>query len=586
MFEEAALQFGDRTAVLSRDGAVTYGALDSRANRLAHLLRQSGISEGDRVGVLVERSHHLIVALLAVLKAGAAYVPIDPDYPAQRRRFMLEDSAASHVVVESTTRHGVPPELVSIDIDDHAADSMASTAPHAIVGPADLAYVIYTSGSTGRPKGVAVEHRNVVASTAARIAHYRRPPGVLALVPSIAFDSSVAAIFWPLAVGGTVFVPRAIDETGIEQLLDAFGIPVTDLCCVPSLYQVILDELPAERLQGLQRVIVAGERCSRELVRRHYRSVPAATLHNEYGPTEATVWATVHDTDPEDDRPTVPIGRPAAHAHVELLGSDFTPVLRGDVGEIYIGGDAVARGYLGDPALTQHRFVDHALGDSGVARRLYRTGDLARWVGDSELDFVGRVDDQVKINGMRLEIGEVEGVLAETAGVAEAVVMATTEEAGAQRLEAYVRSAPGTTLTSREVRRALEACLPRAMVPSTITVLVDFPRMANGKVDRRSLAQSNTDARAGAPPAQQAGVIQQIVELWKELLAVEEVGPDDNFFDLGGDSLLVLRFVARAKDVGIAIRPRDVFDAQTAGELAGLIDRNRAGVGNELRASS
>jgi amino acid adenylation domain-containing protein len=410
LFQAQAARTPDAVAVVHGDQRLTYAQLDARANGLAHQLRGLGVGPDDRVAVCATRALPTIVALLGVLKAGGAYVPLDPSYPDDRLRFMVADSAPVVVLVDGAAP-GWADGRVSVDM----TQPLTADAPHVGgVSPDHLAYVIYTSGSTGWPKGVMVEHRNAVASTFARSLAYPAPQRFL-LLSSFSFDSSVAGIFGTLSGGGTLVLadtdmardPRRLATHIVDQNVDS-------LLCVPSLYQRILDELPDD--SPLARVIVAGEACPAALVTASHQRFPQAVLFNEYGPTEATVWSTMHRCTPGED--PVPIGRPIANTRVYVLDHRGEPAPAGVTGELYVAGAGVARGYLNRPELTAERFKT----DPFVGGRMYRTGDLARWLPDGILEFAGRTDDQVKLRGYRVEPGEIEARLSSAWGVTECAV--------------------------------------------------------------------------------------------------------------------------------------------------------------------
>ena len=455
LVEAQAARTPDATAVVGPDGALTYADLDARANRLARHLQGLGVGHEARVALVLDRSADAVASVLGVLKAGGAYVPVDPTYPAERVAFVLRDADVRAVIADAEHAGGLTEVDVPVVALDRDADDLAALSTEPVdggAGAASAAYVLYTSGSTGRPKGVVVEHRQAVFSTAARRAVYSEPIGAYLLLPSLAFDSSVAGLFWTLSTGGTLVVPspdQVADPRSLAGLAEAYG--VTHLLGVPSLVGLLLDH--ADRLGALRTCVVAGEACPPGLVERHAERLPASRLFNEYGPTETTVWATVYDaaTWPADrDRTTtVPIGRPIPGARVLVVDAAGRRVPPGVAGEIAVGGPGVARGYLGRPELTAERFV--ADPDGG---RLYRTGDRGRLLPDGTLLFLGRADDQVKLRGYRIELGEIEAVLSEHPAVAEAAVALRDGPSGeAQLVAAVVPDAQ----TAGPVRATLDA---------------------------------------------------------------------------------------------------------------------------------
>ena len=452
LVEAQAARTPEATAVAGPGGSITYADLDARANRLARHLQAMGVGPETHVALVLDRSIDAVVAVVATLKAGGAYVPVDPTYPAERVAFVLGDADVRAVVTRSEHAEalsGVDAPVVALDRDAAIIDALSSDPIDGGAGADSAAYVIYTSGSTGRPKGVVVEHRQAMYSTAARHAVYSEPVGAYLLLPSLAFDSSVAGLFWTLSTGGTLVVPasdEAADPRALAALAEAHG--VTHLLGVPSLYGPLLDH--ADRLGSLRTCVVAGEACPPGLVDRHAERLPQARLFNEYGPTEATVWATVYDTaawpSDRDRTATVPIGRPIPGARLFLLDAAGRRVPPGVAGEIAVGGPGVARGYLGRPALTAERFTR---GKGAEDERVYRTGDRGRFLPDGALVFLGREDEQVKLRGYRIELGEIEAVLSEHAGVAEAAVALRDDASGEARLVAAVVPDARTARTVR-----------------------------------------------------------------------------------------------------------------------------------------
>lgn len=421
-FEAQAERAPATVAVWSDREELTYCELNERAESVARRLRGLGVGPDVSVGLCVERSPAMLVGMLGILKAGGAYVPLDPAYPEARLRFAMEDTGAPVLVTDRAVAAGLPRTAAHVVYleDDDGAGSVTNVGPGA--APDNLAYVIYTSGSTGRPKGVMVTHRNLAHSTRARLRHYPGTPDRFLLLPSFAFDSSVAGIFWTLCTGGTLVLPHQRAERDVQQLASLIARQrVTHVLCLPTLYDLVLEHAEAAALSSLRTVIVAGEACPSGLGPRHHRRVPGAALFNEYGPTEATVWSTVFEVPAGPGAPRVPIGRPVADVRVHVLDAYRQLLPAGVPGELYIGGAGVARGYLDRPAETAERFVADPFSDEPGAR-LYRTGDLARWLPDGNLEFLGRVDGQLKIRGYRIEPAEIESVLRQCPGVAEAVV--------------------------------------------------------------------------------------------------------------------------------------------------------------------
>jgi amino acid adenylation domain-containing protein len=420
----------DAPAVVFEREAMSYGELNRRADALARRLRALGVAEGTCVGLCVERSPEMLVGILGILKAGGAYVPLDPAYPEVRLRLVLEDTGASLLLTQNRLLHqlrDVSAEAVTLDQpggtiarEDRVVSAGSTAEP---MPTADsLAYVIHTSGSAGEPKGVPITHRNLLHSTLARLPHYGSPPERFLLLPSFAFDSSVAGIFWTLCTGGTLVLPRQRLEKDVLALASLIERErVTHVLCLPSLYALLLEHARPAQLDSLRTVIVAGEVCRATLVQQHHKLLPGAELHNEYGPTEATVWSTVYRVPPDFQDQRVPIGRPIAGAQVHVLDEHRRPVPVGVPGELYVGGPGLTRGYLNRPVETSERFVPGLL---ATGPHLYRTGDRVRWLPDGNLDFLGRTDEQVKIRGYRIEPGEVAAALGQHPSVRENVVIA------------------------------------------------------------------------------------------------------------------------------------------------------------------
>jgi len=575
-------------AVSHGDQDTTYGELQRAAEELAARLRARGVGPGVLVGVHLERSPSVVAALLAVLQAGGAYLPLDPDYPVERLRFMVEDSGASLLLTgRDLAGSGLGGEVPEMLLDgpeeggpsERVAESPTESGVGAGPDPDDLAYVIYTSGSTGRPKGVMVTHGNLRHSTAARLRTYGAEggggPGGFLLLSSFAFDSSVAGVFGTLCSGGRLVLPpgsRQADGLRFGELAAEHG--VTHLLCVPSLYSALLEE----RAEGLDGVIVAGEACHPDLVASHFAVRPGTRLWNEYGPTEATVWSTVQELDAAGIEARVPIGRPIDGASVHLLDARGRQVPPGATGEVFLGGDGITRGYAGRPGLTAERFVPDPFGPRGGAR-LYRTGDLARWSPSGELIFQGRVDHQVKVRGLRIELGEIEAALREHRAVQEvaAVPLATAADGDPaapryDRLAAYLELRDGEPEPqAHALRQFLRDRLPDGMIPGSFVVLDALPLSPNGKIDRRALVAAGGVALAPQTPYVAPGTEteERLVEIWQELLDRDRVGVQDNFFDLGGHSLLTTRLLSRLRDAfELEVPLQSFFEEPTIAALA------------------
>ncbi len=586
-FELQAAATPDAEALVVDAERLTYRELNRRANHVAHRLRSLGVGQETLVGIFLTRSVDLVCALLGVLKAGGAYVPMDPVYPADRLAFILQDAQVHTVLTQASLARTLgdlaaasprAPVLVCLDADAQLSSfSVENPAPSA--GPANLAYVIYTSGSTGRPKGVGLEHRNAVAFVhwAGGLYSPRELSGVLACT-SICFDPSILELFVPLSFGGKVIL--AENALALPTLAAAGEVHLMDT--VPGAVRELLRSggLPA----SLETINLGGEPVSDDLVRQLYALPHIKRVYDQYGPTETTTTATCALRDPQKPGS---IGRPIANTQVYLLNDKLEPVAPGASGELCIGGAGVARGYLNRPGLTVDKFIPNPFStDPGT--RLYRTGDLCRYRPDGQLEYVGRVDQQVKINGHRVELGEIESVLRAHPAIDEAVVVVREDTPGRSRLTAYV--VPQTPLVSRpaespdlaefqlvsELRSYLKSRLPYYMVPAFFVPLAGFTLMANGKIDRKALP---------APPRLRSGegvhgyraprnpTEENICNIWSRLLGVDKVGAHDNFFDIGGDSLAGVAMLGEVGKISGQKLPHDaILKAPTVAKLAAVID--------------
>ncbi|MET0397438.1 MAG: amino acid adenylation domain-containing protein [Longimicrobiaceae bacterium] len=580
-------------AVLHGEARLTYGELDARSRALAAVLRGLGVGPETRVAVFAGASPEAVVGILAVLRAGGAYVPVDPAYPRERVAYLLEDSAARVLLTRDDLRNAVPDfagEIVSLDGTPlppapsparGEGENDGSEAREALAGyslfpvPCSLAYIIYTSGSTGRPKGVQVTHGGLARSTAARFARYPEPARGFLLLSSTSFDSSVAGIFWTLCSGGTLHVPvgdAGRDPARLVELGAREG--VSHLLCVPSLYAAILDEVEMRPGWAPAAAVVAGESCPRDLVERHARLLPGTALYNEYGPTEGTVWCTVHECRPDEAAARVPIGLPVPGARVYVLDHAGRPAPVGVPGEVHVGGGGVARGYLARPGLTAERFVPDPFAE-GPGGRMYRTGDLARRLADGALEFLGRTDQQVKVRGFRVEPGEVEDALLAHPAVREAAV-AAREERGGARLVAYVVLRDGEAMDAAGLRDFLRERLPEPLVPSAWVALDAVPRTPNGKTDRGALPAPDAGDAVRAHVEPRTETEARVADAWAAVLGVEPVGALDDFFDLGGHSLLAMQAVSRIRHaLEVELPVHAIFDHPTVERLAAEIDRRQ-----------
>ena len=584
LFAEQAAQTPDAIAVVHEDVSLTYRELDRRANQLAHHLRGLGVGPEVVVGLCVERSPAMLIGLMGILKAGGAYLPLDPGYPAERLAFMLKDAGAPVLVTQSVLLDRLPAHgahIVRLDADAPAIATHPTTAPTLALDPHNPAYVIYTSGSTGEPKGVAVTHQNVVRLFGATEHLFRfGADDVWTLFHSFAFDFSVWEIWGPLLHGGRlVVVPYSVSRSPAEFLRLVARERVTVLNQTPSafyqLMQADADNPEAGGKLALRHVIFGGEALELSKLdkwcERHAEGAP--TLVNMYGITETTVHVTHITLDQSAIVANVGslIGRGISDLQVYVLDSGLQPVPAGVTGELYIAGAGLARGYLGRAGLTGERFVADPYGSAGS--RMYRTGDLARWRADGVLEFLGRADAQVKLRGFRIEPGEIEAALVRHAAVAQAAVIAREDTPGGKRLVAYVVAAGEQVPDTSVLRAHVAASLPDYMVPAAYVVLERLPLTPNGKLDRRALpAPDLTPAVMRGPRTAREEVL---CALFAQVLGLERVGIDDNFFALGGDSIMSIQLVSRARRAGLLITPRAVFQHQSVAALAVLRGSSR-----------
>ncbi len=579
-FAAQAVRYPDAVAVADGHRALSYAQLDARANQLAHHLRGLGVGPGTLVPLCFERSLETIVALLGVLKAGGAYVPLDPEYPHERLAYMLADTAAPVLLTQALLLDRLPDyagALLCLDRDWAAIARRPSTAPPNEARPHDVAYCIYTSGSTGKPKGVLVTHHNALRLFAATDAHFGfGPADVWSLFHSYAFDFSVWEIFGALLHGGKlVVVPRLTAKApdAFVELIDAHG--VTVLNQTPSAFRQLIAQArtkhDASSLRSLRHVIFGGEALDPTALAPWVALFgdERPVLTNMYGITETTVHVTQRVVRAADTASaTSPIGRAIADLQLYVLDPGLNPVPVGTPGELYVGGAGLARGYLNRPGLTAERFIPHPFSRVPGAR-LYRTGDRAKYRADGEIDYLGRLDDQVKLRGYRIELGEIESALAAHPGVREAAVIAGRDGSGEASLSAFFVPHPGAAPDIPQLRAYLRTQLPEYMIPAAILRLEALPITANGKLDRKALAQIERAPEERRFVAPRTPVEQALAEIWQDVLGVEAVSTGDDFFDLGGHSLAVVKIVSRVNALlDIELRVRKFYEHPTVAALA------------------
>jgi amino acid adenylation domain-containing protein len=581
LFEEQARKSPDATALVGVEERLTYAELNRRANRMARHLREYGVGPEVIVGICMERSAEMVVGLLAILKAGGAYLPLDPSYPRKRLSFMLDDASVPLVLTERNLDSALPPhtaqrlylDSLSVQVEQQDGSDLAN-----LTDSRNLAYLIYTSGSTGTPKAVMTPHAAVVRLIfPADYAGLDSRHVVLHAAP-VSFDASTFELWGALLHGGCcVLHPERVPSArGLGEVIRSRG--VTTMWLTSSLFNAVVDE-EVEQLRGVKRLLVGGEALSPAHIARALERLPGVEIVNGYGPTETTTFACCHPvkTTGRSGR-GIPIGKPISNTDVYVLDACMQPVPVGVMGEFYIGGEGLARGYLRRAALTAERFVPHPFSEQ-PGRRLYRTGDVVRWQADGTVEFVGRSDEQLKVRGHRIEPGEVEAALSQCSAVRDALVMLREDAQGNRLLVAYVVAREGSAPTGAELRERLRERLPDYMLPDAFVLLPEMPLNENGKVDRAALPAPHAD-RAGTEGTRaepQTPLEELLVGIWSELLGVERLGVDECFFDLGIHSLLAMRAVSRVRDaLGTDLPLRAPFESPTVRELAASIERVRA----------
>ncbi|WP_095962040.1 non-ribosomal peptide synthetase [Pseudomonas ogarae] len=586
LIEEQVRRTPDAPALVFGEQRLSYGELNARANRLAHTLIEHGVGPDVLVGIAVERSVEMVLGLLAILKAGGAYVPLDPEYPRDRLAYMFEDSGIGLLLTQQHLLEQLPiPDGLRSLVLDLPGDGMYAgrdTNPDVEVDGENLAYVIYTSGSTGKPKGAGNRHSALVN----RLCWMQQAYGldatdsVLQKTP-FSFDVSVWEFFWPLLTGATLVVAAPGAHRDPMQLIELVTAHrITTLHFVPSMLQVFVQDPHVAECTSLKRIVCSGEALPVDAQQQVFAKLPNAGLYNLYGPTEAAIDVT-HWTCVEEGRDSVPIGQPIANLGTYILDDELTPVPVGVIGELYLAGEGLARGYHRRAALTAERFVT---GPFGHGQRLYRTGDLARYRTDGVIEYAGRMDHQVKIRGLRIELGEIEARLAEHDEVRETVVIAQD----GTLLVAYLVPTGAELLSAEDaVRQALQGrlkahlsqSLPDYMVPQQWVWLEKMPVSPNGKLERKALPKADIGASPKAYIAPNTAIEQTLAGIWQSVLGREQVGVSDNFFELGGDSIISIQVVSRARQAGIHFSPKDLFVHQTIQGLASVATLGDSGPG-------
>lgn len=571
LFEHQAEYRPDAIAISFEGQHVSYADLNRRANQLAHYLQSLGAVPDAPVGICVERSPDMIIALLGILKAGAAYLPLDPAYPTERLNFMLDDAQVPIVITQIHLLGRLPAteaRILCLEREQEIYSQFAVGNPESDVTPGHLAYIMYTSGSTGKPKGVMVEHRGVCNLAQAQIAAFGVEPESRVLqFASLSFDASISEIALALCSGAQLcLAPQnaLLPGPSLERLLHEQRI--THVTLPPTALKV----MSPKHVSTLTHLIVAGEVCSPELAEQW---ATGRRFFNAYGPTETTVCATIYEGKMKDSSERLPIGTPIANMQVYLLDQHLQPVPVGVAGELYIGGAGVSRGYLHRPDLTEERFIPHPFNDR-PGERLYKTGDLARYLSDGNIEFLGRIDHQVKIRGFRIELGEIESVLAAYPAVNDQIVMVRENQEGEKQLTAYLVSTQDRTTLISELRQSLRQSLPEYMIPAAFVVLEQFPLTPNGKVDRQTLARYGeghdiVDESQGEP---RAAIERTLSEIWRKILHVEQINIHSDFFESGGHSLNAVRLLVEVEQqFGQSFSLESLFEAPTIAEFARLL---------------
>ncbi|GFE67460.1 non-ribosomal peptide synthetase [Chroococcus sp. FPU101] len=567
LFEEQVKRTPNTIALILENQQLTYQELNQQANQVAHYLQNLGVKPEDRIGICIDRTFHLIIGLLGILKTGAAYVPLDPNYPSERLAFTIQDAGCSVILTQQKFSEILPRtrrtiicldnyQFVEVEKPNSSQDqnNFINT-----INANNLAYIIYTSGSTGKPKGVAITHHSVVSfiNWAKNIFTSEQLKGVLAST-SICFDLSVFEIFVPLSCGGTVILA----ENALQ--LPNISTNITLINTVPSAATELL------RINGIPESVVtinlAGEALSNQLVQQLYQKQHIQQVYNLYGPSEDTTYSTYTLTS-KDDTHSPTIGRPITNTQTYILDRYLNPVPIGVPGELYLGGEGLARGYLNQPHLTAEKFIPNPYQHS---HRLYKTGDLAKYQPNGKIEYLGRLDNQVKIRGFRIELGEIEAILNHHPEISQTVVNPWQDDAGNQRLVAYLVASG----VPQDLRNFLSSKLPEYMIPSIFVPLETLPLTPNGKIDRKSLPRPQLAAHAQKNKfvKPQTEKEKQLAQIWGQLLAIEQIGIYDNFFELGGDSILAIQAIAKANLYGLQLTPKLLFKHQTIAELASVIE--------------
>ncbi|MGV9408202.1 amino acid adenylation domain-containing protein, partial [Streptomyces sp. NPDC003667] len=578
LIEERVAAGPEAVAVTHGDRSWTYGEINARANQLAHHLRGAGVRPDTLVAVCLDRSPDLIAAVLGILKAGAAFVPLDPDYPTDRITYMVEDTGTPLIITSSDLAHRLP-DTIDLLLVDTQWPAGPDTDPEPLASPDDLAYVIYTSGSTGRPKGVALEHRGVVNYLHWCDENYPAhvPGGVgSVLYSSVTFDLTITALFLPLIQGQQLAIPvTGADQSAFDAAIDLIctNIPISFLKATPSHLEVLAAHLETRGARHhITTIVAGGENLTPQLVARLLEaSSTATTISNEYGATEGSVANVMSlTTRPDPHGGTTTLGRPITNTTAYVVDHHNQPAPVGVPGHALLGGICLARHYHNRPELTGQRFTPNPLSPPRPDPRTYHTGDLVKWRADGTLEFIGRIDNQVKLRGYRIELGEIEAALTTHAHVHTTAVTVREDTPGSKQLIAYIVPTPGDAPTTHQLRTHLQRQLPDYMVPAAYVTLDQLPLTPNGKVDTKALPapDHHRPDLATTYTAPRTDTERTLAAIWSEILGIDTVGIHDNFFELGGDSIISIQMIARAKKFGVHLTPRLIFKNQTIAEIA------------------
>ncbi|HEU0253264.1 MAG TPA: amino acid adenylation domain-containing protein, partial [Pyrinomonadaceae bacterium] len=581
LFEEQVAKTPEQVALVHEGIKLSYAELNRRANQLAHHLRRLGVGTETLVALCVERSIEMVVGLLGILKAGGAFVPLDPSHPQKRLSFTLNDTQAPVILTQASLAAAFAEQqarVLCLDWEWETISSESEQNPPGIVGPANLAYVIYTSGSTGQPKGVQVTH----GALSNHMLWMREEIPLnatdrLLQKTSFTFDASIWEFFLPLMCGAQLVLARPGGQQDSAYLVETLmAEEITVLQVVPTMLRVLLAEKDISRCRSLRRLFCGGEVVTNDLQERFFSHFDETELYNLYGPTEATIQVTCWHCERESQM-VVPIGRPIPNVQFYVLDAQLQPVPVGVAGELYIGGASLARGYLNRPDLTAERFIPNPFSHTAGAR-LYRTGDLTRYREDGRLEFLGRKDSQVKLRGFRIELGEIESVLGQHESVQTGLAVVREDSAGEPRLVAYVIASEGRKIETAELRQYLSQRLPLYMVPAVFVTLEALPLLSNGKIDRKALPAPEAMAEVREFVAPRTPIEEMLAGLWREVLGVDRVGATDDFFELGGHSLLATRLLSRVRDAfRVDVPLRHIFEHSRLAEFATVLEAEMSG---------